>query len=200
MPEQQGSSAVQLSPGPPARQKPALDVVDRAILRELSRDARMPNNALALAVGVAPSTCLGRVRSLRQRGVLRGFHADIDLEALGLPIQALVAVRLSTHSRDSIEQFQAHAQSLPQVLGTFHVSGTNDYLLHVGAASPTALRDFVVDAITTQSAVLHAETSLIFEYLRGAGPVIDPAARGSGRLGHQKTATAALDRVSASSA
>ncbi len=199
MPAQQRSSSVQLTPGPPARHRPALDVVDRAILRELSLDARMPNNALALAVGVAPSTCLGRVRSLRQRGVLRGFHADIDLEALGLPIQALVAVRLSTHSRDHIDQFQAHAQSLPQVLGTFHVSGTNDYLLHVAAASPTALRDFVADSITTQSAVLHAETSLIFEYLRGQAGY-RPGACGSGRLGHQKTATAALDRVSASSA
>lgn len=132
----------------------------------------MPNNALAQAVGIAPSTCLGRVRSLRQRGVLRGFYADIDLDALGLPIQALVAVRLSTHSRDHIDKFQTHAQSLPQVLGTFHVSGTNDYLLHVVAESPHALRDFVVDAITTQAAVMHAETSLIFEYLRGAGPVI----------------------------
>lgn len=158
-------------PGPAARAKPTVDDIDREIVGWLSRDARMPNNALAEAVGIAPSTCLARVRSLRKRGVIRGFHADIDLEALGLPIQALVAVRLSTHSRDQIAQFQAHAQSLPRVLGTFHVTGTNDYLLHVVAESPPALRDFVVDAITTQAGVLHAETSLIFEYLRGAAPV-----------------------------
>jgi DNA-binding Lrp family transcriptional regulator len=157
-----------LTPGPPTRVEPAIDEVDRHLLSLLSRNARMANNALAEAVGIAPSTCLTRVRSLRDRGVIRGFHIDVDLEALGLPIQALVAVRLSAHSRDDIERFQAHLQTLPFVLGTFHVSGTNDYLLHVAAASSNALRDFVVDRVATHSGVMHAETSLIFGYLRGA--------------------------------
>ena len=55
-----------------------LDEVDRHIVRELARDARTPNNALAERVGIAPSTCLGRVRSLRERGVIRGYHADVS--------------------------------------------------------------------------------------------------------------------------
>lgn len=163
-----------LKPGPAARPKPPLDDLDRQLLVLLSRNARIPNNALADAVGIAPSTCLMRVRSLRERGVIRGFHIDVDLEALGLPIQAMVAVRLSAHSRDYIERFQAHLQTLPFVLGTFHVSGTNDYLLHVAAASSDALRDFVVDRVATHSGVVHAETSLIFGYLRGTTDLLLP--------------------------
>ncbi|MGH3249392.1 MAG: Lrp/AsnC family transcriptional regulator, partial [Trebonia sp.] len=54
-----------------------LDDIDRHIVRELARDARTANNALAERVGIAPSTCLGRVRSLRERGVIRGYHADV---------------------------------------------------------------------------------------------------------------------------
>ncbi len=57
---------------------PALDDVDRRILGVLAADGRMPNNALAAEVGVAPSTCLARVRALRDSGVIRGYHADID--------------------------------------------------------------------------------------------------------------------------
>jgi len=60
-----------------------LDDIDRHIVRELARDARVANNALAERVGIAPSTCLGRVRSLRERGVIRGYHADVDPAALG---------------------------------------------------------------------------------------------------------------------
>ncbi|MBF6394161.1 winged helix-turn-helix transcriptional regulator, partial [Nocardia farcinica] len=69
-----------------------LDDVDRILLDELARDGRMTNNALAAAAGIAPSTCLGRVRSLVERGVIRGFHADIDPAALGRSLQAMISV------------------------------------------------------------------------------------------------------------
>jgi DNA-binding Lrp family transcriptional regulator len=153
------------------RARAVIDDIDRQLLVLLSRDALMPNNALAAAVGIAASTCLVRVRRLRLSGVIRGVHVDIDLESLGLPLQALVAVRLATHFRESIATFQAHVQTLPHVLGIFHVSGTNDYLLHVAAESAHNLRDFVLDSITTRSEVSHAETSLIFDYSRNPSPL-----------------------------
>src|SRR5438045_3270909 len=82
--------------------RPVLDDVDRRILRELVADARIPNNALAERVGIAPSTCLGRVRALREGGVIRGYHADVDPAALGRPIQAMISVRLQSHARGHI--------------------------------------------------------------------------------------------------
>src|ERR671927_263785 len=90
------------APLPPSRAnivRPPLDDIDRRLVRELAIDARIPNNALAKRVGIAPSTCLGRVRSLRERGVIRGYHADVDPAALGRPIQAMIAVRLQAHAR-----------------------------------------------------------------------------------------------------
>src|SRR5919201_5857093 len=91
---------------------PAADEVDRRILRVLAEDARIPNNALAERVGIAPSTCLGRVRALRERGVIRGYHADIDPAALGRPIQAMIAVRLQSHARSRIRAFVADVAGL----------------------------------------------------------------------------------------
>jgi DNA-binding Lrp family transcriptional regulator len=158
------------SPGPAPRPVPGgLDDVDRELVRLLTADGRMPNNALAEATGIAPSTCLTRVRALRERGVIRGFHADVDLAAVGQPLQALIAIRIGAHSRDEIDRFRAKVPGLPGVLSLFHVSGANDYLLHVSAASPNALREFVLDHLTADPAVSHAETSLIFEHIRGSG-------------------------------
>ena len=157
------------SPGPAPRPVPdGLDDVDRELVRLLTADGRMPNNALAEATGIAPSTCLTRVRSLRERGVIRGFHADVDLAALGQPLQALIAIRIGAHSRDEIDRFRTKVPGLPGVLSLFHVSGANDYLVHVSAATPDALREFVLDHLTADPAVVHAETSLIFEHVRGA--------------------------------
>ena len=64
-------------------------------------------------VGVAPSTALARLRSLRQRGVIRGFHAEVDLAALGRPLQALIAVRLTVHAREQIDAFTAAVRRCP---------------------------------------------------------------------------------------
>jgi DNA-binding Lrp family transcriptional regulator len=156
--------------------RPVLDDTDRAILAVLASDARTPNNAIAEAVGIAPSTCLARIRTLRERGVIRGFHADIDPAALGRGLQAMIAVRLRAHTRERVQEFIRDVPGLPDVVGVWHVAGADDYLLHIAVADSDALRDFVLEHLTTHPAVGHTETSLIFGHLRGAGGAASPAA------------------------
>ena len=157
--------------GGPAADRPGpaspgdLDDIDRHIVRELARDARIANNALAERVGIAPSTCLGRVRSLRERGVIRGYHADVDPAALGRPLQAMIAVRLQSHARSRIRGFVAEVAGLPEVLNVFFLAGKDDFLLHVAAASTAVLREFV-ESLSATGDVSYTETSLIFEHIR----------------------------------
>jgi len=158
-----GSGAGQASAGQASTGD--LDDIDRHIVRELARDARIANNALADRVGIAPSTCLGRVRSLRERGVIRGYHADVDPAALGRPLQAMIAVRLQAHARGRIRGFVAEVARLPEVLNVFFLAGKDDFLLHVAAASTQALRD-LVEGLSANGDVAYTETSLIFEHIR----------------------------------
>jgi DNA-binding Lrp family transcriptional regulator len=161
-----------------------LDDVDRAILTELVADARISNARLAERVGIAPSTCLARVRGLRDAGVILGYHAEIDLGALGRPLQAMIAVRLSVHERRQINTFTEAVRALPGVLSVFHMTGVNDYLVWVAARDTQDLRELVVDHLATHPAVAHAETSIIYEHRRGPGlwGAADPASeRGPGR-------------------
>ena len=72
-----------------------LDQLDLDILAHLFRDAGMTNKDLAALVGVAPSTCLERVRKLQQDGVLKGAHCEVDYQALGGHIQAMVSLQLA---------------------------------------------------------------------------------------------------------
>src|SRR5690349_9174170 len=123
----------------------------------------MPNSALAARVGIAPSTCLGRVRSLRERGILRGFVADIDPAALGYPIQALVSVTMQSHSRDQMAAFMTRLLDLPLVLNAYMLGGTSDFIIHVAAASVERLRELVIDELNTNPGVAATETNLIFQ-------------------------------------
>lgn len=147
---------------------PALDPVDRTILQALAADARMPNNALAELAGIAASTCLGRVRALRERGVIRGFHADVDPGAIGRPIQAMIAVRMQSHARSHLTEFAAGVSALSEVLNVFFLAGADDFLIHVAARSTENLRHFVVVNLSGNPDVALTETNLIFEHLRAS--------------------------------
>ena len=149
----------------PTSVRPGLDEIDRRIVLELARDARIPNNTLADRAGVAPSTCLGRVRALRERGVIRGYHADVDPAALGRPLQAMIAVRLQSTARGRIRTFVAEVARLDEVRNVFFLGGKDDFLLHVAAASTEGLRDYVED-LSSNADVAYTETSLIFEHIR----------------------------------
>lgn len=75
------------------------DVIDRRILELLRTNARLPNARLAEAVGLAPSTCLARVRALVETGVITGFRTDLDPRALGLALEALISVNVKSGAR-----------------------------------------------------------------------------------------------------
>jgi DNA-binding Lrp family transcriptional regulator len=149
------------------REDTRLDAVDREILRILAADARTPNNVLAAQVGVAPSTCLMRVRRLQDAGVIRGFHAELAPEALGRPLQAIVSVRLQAHARARIGSFAQRFAALPGVLNVFFLAGVDDFQIHLAAKSPDDLRDFVVTNLSASRDVAATETNLIFEHIAG---------------------------------
>jgi DNA-binding Lrp family transcriptional regulator len=153
-------------PARPNIVRPPIDDVDTRLLRELAADARVPNNALAERVGIAPSTCLGRVRTLRESGVIRGYHADVDPAALGRPIQAMIAVRLQSHARGHIPDFMVKIAKLPEVLNVFFLGGADDFHVHIAATGTDNLRDFVVVNLSGDPDVARTETNLIFDHIR----------------------------------
>lgn len=144
-----------------------LDDIDQRIVAALRSHGRLPNNALADKVGVAASTCLTRLRSLLDRGVIAGFHAEVDPAWLGRPIQAMIAVRLRGDARGAIREFSDRLAGMPEVLNVYFLAGADDFHVHVAARDPDDLRSFVVDNLSSAPEVALTETNLIFEHKRG---------------------------------
>lgn len=158
--------------GSPKNVRPVdLDDVDRQILGLLHADARMTNSALAEKIGLAPSTCHGRLRRLLDLGVIRGFYTDVDPVAVGLPLQAMISVNLQSTARGKIRSFIAQIRRKPQVMDVYFLAGPDDFLLHVAARDTEDLRAFVVENLNADADVAGTQTSLIFEHLRGAAPI-----------------------------
>jgi DNA-binding Lrp family transcriptional regulator len=148
-----------------------VDDIDRRLLTALHADARMSNSALAELVGIAPSTCHGRVRRLQDLGVIRGFYADIDPTAIGLNLQAMISVSLQSNARGKIRNFIGQIRRKPQVMDVYFLAGADDFILHVAARDTDDLRSFVVENLNADADVAGTQTSLIFEHLRGASPL-----------------------------
>ena len=143
-----------------------IDRIDFAILAALQNNARLSNKELAAQIGLAPSSCLERVRALTRSGVLQGSHAQVSSAALGIGLEALVAIRLVRHSRAAFRRLFAHFRSLPEVLCVFHVTGVNDLQVHVAVRDIHHLRSLIVERFATRPEVEHCETSVIYELHR----------------------------------
>ena len=107
------------------------DRIDDGILSALQNNARMSNKELAAVVGLAPSSCLERVRRLQATGVLRGYRAKVDPGSLGIGLEAFVSVRLAKHSREVVDSFREHVTTLKETVAIYHVAGQEDFLVHV---------------------------------------------------------------------
>jgi DNA-binding Lrp family transcriptional regulator len=149
-----------------------MDELDSALLALLQQDARQTNREMARKLGLAPSTCLERVRSLRERGVVNGYHAEVNLTALHRPVHAMVAARVRPPSRAVIEAFQQFVFGLPEVLSVFVVSGGDDFLIHIAVRDMEHLRAFVLDRLTQRKELADVRTSMVFEHMRKT--VIEP--------------------------
>ena len=116
---------------------PVIDALDHAIIAELRHDARLSWRELGARVGLGPTATADRVRRLEQLGVLRGYHADVDLSALGMGLRAITELRLSPDT--PYEQFEAILRATPEVQLAFHVTGSLDYVLMLACPDVAAL-------------------------------------------------------------
>ncbi|TDO69151.1 DNA-binding Lrp family transcriptional regulator [Kribbella sp. VKM Ac-2571] len=140
-----------------------MDELDTALLRMLQNDARRTNRDMAAELEIAPSTCLERIRGLRDRGVISGYHAAVDLKAIDRSTQAIISIKLRPQAMAVATAFQKYVLDLPQTLDMFMVSGGSDFLAHVAVKDTQALRDLVL-ALAKRQEIADIRSSIVFEH------------------------------------
>lgn len=128
--------------------KSELNPVDKKILSILQNNARIPNTELADAVSLTPSPCLRRVQRLEETGVIDGYVALLNHEAIGRNFHVFVEVTLQTQTKKSIDQFEAEIMEFSEVLECYLITGDTDYLLRVAVADMDAYQRFLMERLT----------------------------------------------------
>lgn len=119
-----------------------LDETDRAILRQLQRDASRSLDELSQDVNLSRNACWRRLRALQEAGVIAARVALLDPDKVGLPLLVLVQIRTNRHDAAWAEEFRRVVRSMPEIVGAYRVSGDLDYMLHVRVADVAAYDHF----------------------------------------------------------
>jgi len=138
-----------------------LDRIDRRILRDLQANGRMTNVDLAKRAGISAPPCLRRVRALEEAGYIRGYHAEVNAQALGYSVTVFAQVGLSSQAEPDLRAFEALVQSWPQVREAHMLSGEADFLLKIVADDWDAFQRFLTTKLTAAPNVNHVKTALV---------------------------------------
>ena len=137
-----------------------LDDVDRQILSDLQGDGRMTNVELAKRAGISAPPCLRRMRALEDGGIVRGYHADIDADALGYSVNVFAFVGLTSQAESDLREFEEMVSALPQVRECHMLMGETDFLLKIVAHDWDDFQRFLTGKLTPAPNVSHVKTAL----------------------------------------
>lgn len=146
----------------------SLDAIDRDILFHLREDGRLTNVELAKRVGLTPPPCLRRVKRLEEAGVITGYRAVIDPEALGRGLEVLIDVEIYAQDRKTVEEFETTVASYEEVIEFRRMYGRPDYFLRVATADHAAYEAFLIEKLSGLPAVLRLESHLTMKVIKAA--------------------------------
>ena len=154
-----------------------LDDVDLQILQDLQDDGRITNVELAKRAGISAPPCLRRVRALEKAGVVRGYHANLDAEALGYNVHVFAFVGLASQAEVDLQAFEEMVAEWPQVRECHMLMGEIDFLLKIVAHDWDDFQKFLTSKLTPAKNVSHVKTALSIrsaKKLAGVPVVVEP--------------------------
>ena len=137
-----------------------LDRIDRKILNELQANGRITNVKLARRAGISAPPCLRRVRALQEAGFIRGYHADLNAEALGFGVTVFAQVGLSSQAESDLRAFEELVETWPQVRECNMLAGETDFLLKIVAEDWDDYQRFLTTKLTAAKNVNHVKSAL----------------------------------------
>lgn len=140
-----------------------MDSLDAEILAILHDDGRATVTEVASRVGLSLSACHRRLRDLEASGVIRGYRADLDLDLLGLPFEALVFVTMKAGDHSSVSAFEEAVAQVPSIVQAHRLFGDPDYQLYVATSSKQAFQELYDQRLTQLPGVQRLTSTLIMK-------------------------------------
>lgn len=143
-----------------------LDRQDARILDALQENARLSNVELSERAHLSPSQCQRRRQRLEEMGIIQGYVAQVDPEAIGMSVMALMSVTFERHGESIAQEFRERILDYPEILECWSVTGDADYVLKVVAADLKAFNDFMMLRLLSLPMVANVKSNLLLDRLK----------------------------------
>lgn len=143
-----------------------LDTIDIRILNELQNDSSHSNVELARRVHLSPSPCLMRVKTLKDKGVIRNYVALADPKVLGLGLNVFISISLKEQSKEALAEFEKRISEHDEVMECYLMTGDSDYLIRVAVADMDALEKFILEQLTPIAGIEKIRSSFALKQVR----------------------------------
>jgi DNA-binding Lrp family transcriptional regulator len=148
-----------------------LDGIDHKILDIVQHEGRISNVDLAARIHLSAPQAFRRVRSLEERGVIRGYRGEVAPEAIGFAVTAYVSVSIGGDDFGRVREIEAEIRAFPQILECYSVSGEDDYLLKVVAHDLKSLSNFLTDRLMQVPGIDDVRSMICLEEIKPASPL-----------------------------
>jgi Lrp/AsnC family transcriptional regulator, leucine-responsive regulatory protein len=145
-----------------------MDALDSEIINYLVEDGRLSNLELATRIGLSPSSCLRRVRNLEQHGVIRGYRAIINDDALGRGFKVTAYVDLGPIESATIQAFENAVVALPEIIECRRMMGTPDYVLLVAAADLVDYEKLYADKLSSLPGIARIRSQIAMKTVKSS--------------------------------
>ncbi|HEX3846943.1 MAG TPA: Lrp/AsnC family transcriptional regulator [Steroidobacteraceae bacterium] len=143
-----------------------LDRFDRRILFELQQDGRLPVVELADTVGLSPTPCARRIKALEAAGAIEGYAAILNPARIGLGVLAIVQVKLTEHTDETVARFEREIERMDEVTRCFAMTGTYDFILEVYGRDLEALSNTVLKKLVRVPGVRDMQSSVVLQTIK----------------------------------
>jgi len=148
-----------------------LDAIDRKILELLQNNSNITNAQLAQEIGLSPAPTLERVKKLENAGVLKSYHAVVDLASVGLGVSTFVMVSLKGHNKENIEKFMKAIRKIDEVVECHHVTGQADFILKIVAPDIPAYQNLMLEKVSNIEVVDSMQSMVILSTFKDSKAV-----------------------------
>ncbi len=148
-----------------------MDKFDRQLLTFLQADASVSNAHMGASIGLSASQVSRRRARLETDGVINGYRAEVNPEAVGLSLNAFIKVRLHSHSKTTAENFRQRVKSIPAIQLACAITGDADYLLRVRVQDLTALAELINEQLLAHADVREVRSDVVLDMIKDDGTV-----------------------------
>ena len=144
----------------------SLDTFDHKILHALQRDGALTNAQLSELVNLSTSQCSRRRVRLEKDGVISGYHAQLNPEAMGMGLRAVVRVNLNSHSAANESDFASILANHDEIIEAFSVSGDADYILILQCENLARFADFIHSTLLPQPIIGQVRSEIVLRDIK----------------------------------